>query len=299
MKTLTIGIPAYNEEANIKFLLDDLLKQNIQSCELEAIVVASDASSDSTDAIVRAYGGKVKLIENTVRQGQGAKQNQIMQTCDSDVLVLLNADLTIKDLNFIDNLVAPILSGSDLTCGPLLEIDPSNYFEKIVQFGSIYRRNVHESVNNGNNLNTCHGSHRAFSKRFYKVLYFPGSVAEDAYSYLACIQNGFTYTYAKDAVAFIKLPDNLKDHKTQSARFYHSETKLSSYFDLSFVKQNTKWPVKEFFVEGFKLFFKQPIEAVLYVLVSVYVMLSVIFEKKELSDTWKTVASSKLVRNQN
>jgi glycosyltransferase involved in cell wall biosynthesis len=43
--TVTIGIPAYNEAANITSLLMALLAQNTPNFKLESIIVASDGST--------------------------------------------------------------------------------------------------------------------------------------------------------------------------------------------------------------------------------------------------------------
>ena len=53
--TLTVGIPAYNEEANIIQLIDDILKQEYDGLELMKVIVSSDASTDSTDELVRLH----------------------------------------------------------------------------------------------------------------------------------------------------------------------------------------------------------------------------------------------------
>jgi len=53
-KTLAIGIPAHNEEANIGFLIKALLEQESRLYVLTEIIVASDASTDKTVELVKA-----------------------------------------------------------------------------------------------------------------------------------------------------------------------------------------------------------------------------------------------------
>ncbi len=108
--TVSIGIPAFNEGNNIGFLIQELLDQTTQDYELKSIVVASDASTDNTDSVVQSFNNeKVKLIPNAVRQGQAAKQNQIIEACETDILVLLNGDILLEGKDFIGNLVRPII----------------------------------------------------------------------------------------------------------------------------------------------------------------------------------------------
>jgi glycosyltransferase involved in cell wall biosynthesis len=68
--TVTIGIPAFNEEANIAHILKALLKQDTSKYILEKIIVSSDASEDNTNAIVKSLKSPlIDLIENTKRDG--------------------------------------------------------------------------------------------------------------------------------------------------------------------------------------------------------------------------------------
>ena len=46
--TVTIGIPAYNEEANVRNLLVSLLAQKETNFKLQEIIVVSDGSTDKT-----------------------------------------------------------------------------------------------------------------------------------------------------------------------------------------------------------------------------------------------------------
>ena len=53
--TVTIGIPAYNEEKNIGRLLRALLRQKTNGLSIKKIIVISDASTDKTSQIVRGF----------------------------------------------------------------------------------------------------------------------------------------------------------------------------------------------------------------------------------------------------
>jgi len=88
--TVTIGIPAFNEEANIGFLLKDVLMQKTNSFKLTNILVSSDGSTDKTKFIVEAFKDKrIKLLANIERKGQSYRQNQIMNI--SKIFEMLSA----------------------------------------------------------------------------------------------------------------------------------------------------------------------------------------------------------------
>ena len=46
--TVTIGIPAYNEQENISCLLRSIIKQKAWSYRLQSVVVVCDGSTDGT-----------------------------------------------------------------------------------------------------------------------------------------------------------------------------------------------------------------------------------------------------------
>ena len=93
-KTVTVGIPAYNEEKNIKFLIESLLKQKLQNAIFKEIIVISDGSTDKTVEKIKTVKSRfIKLIVYKKRLGQNQALNQIAQVANSDILVLTDADV--------------------------------------------------------------------------------------------------------------------------------------------------------------------------------------------------------------
>jgi glycosyltransferase involved in cell wall biosynthesis len=71
MKNVTIGIPAFNEEANIAHVVQAMLNQNEDGFVIDKIIVASDGSSDATAAIVRSIKDeRLVLIDEPIRRGK-------------------------------------------------------------------------------------------------------------------------------------------------------------------------------------------------------------------------------------
>src|SRR3989344_3457572 len=96
--TITIGIPAYNEEGNIGQLLTSLAKQEFTHVVLSEIIVFSDASTDKTVSIIKNLPMKrVHVIDGNKRRGKSNAMNKIIKATASDILVLLDADILIRD----------------------------------------------------------------------------------------------------------------------------------------------------------------------------------------------------------
>ena len=96
--SLTIGIPAYNEEANIKGLILSIFEQEARTYSLEKIIVVVDACTDNTlDEILKIKNGKIQLIVNNQRKGKAYGLNVITRETNSDILVHFDADILLKD----------------------------------------------------------------------------------------------------------------------------------------------------------------------------------------------------------
>jgi glycosyltransferase involved in cell wall biosynthesis len=61
--TVTIGIPAYNEEKSISNLLDSIIEQTQKDYVLEKVIVACDGCTDKTSEVVSEYVKKYNFIE--------------------------------------------------------------------------------------------------------------------------------------------------------------------------------------------------------------------------------------------
>ena len=94
MPTVSVIIPSYNRETLIGETIANLLAQTQPPDE---IIVVDDGSTDNSMAVIRAFGDKVKLIQQP-NQGPGAARNaglkmatgELVQFQDSDDLFSLN-----------------------------------------------------------------------------------------------------------------------------------------------------------------------------------------------------------------
>ena len=248
--SISIGIPAYNEADNIKKLLFSLLAQKQDIFTILEIVVVSDGSTDDTaNKVLEMKNEQIKLIRNNKRIGQVLTQNLIVKKLTGDILVLLNADIIIKDRLFIEKIIEPILK--DKTVGvvspAIIPVSSSNFFEKIINYSVDFKTKIYTSWKNGSNVYLCHGRARAFSKRFSKKFVWEKVLSEDAYSYLFCVKNGFKFVYQPKTEVYYKSPMNFVDHKRQSSRFLNSISEFSPYFQKQFLKKEYEIPKSIFF----------------------------------------------------
>jgi cellulose synthase/poly-beta-1,6-N-acetylglucosamine synthase-like glycosyltransferase len=88
---VTLIVTVYNEEKCIRGKLDNLAALNYPR-ELVDVIVASDASSDSTDAIASSYDRlPVRVLRVEGRQGKTACQNAAASSAGGEILVFTDA----------------------------------------------------------------------------------------------------------------------------------------------------------------------------------------------------------------
>lgn len=92
--SLSISLPAYNEEASIRKTLEGLLALDYPA-DRRQILVVSDASTDGTDRIVREFADRgVELLRLPERGGKTAAENAAVPHLRGEIIV--NTDATIR-----------------------------------------------------------------------------------------------------------------------------------------------------------------------------------------------------------
>jgi glycosyltransferase involved in cell wall biosynthesis len=89
--SVSIIVPAYNEEGAITETVEALSKLSVWFKELE-IVVINDGSKDRTGEIARAL--PITLIEHPINRGYGAALKTGIAHCKFDIIVIADADGT-------------------------------------------------------------------------------------------------------------------------------------------------------------------------------------------------------------
>lgn len=119
-RTLSVVIPAYNEERGIETILQRVLAQRepLRASgidELEVIVV-DDGSGDRTAECVQRYP-QVRLIRHPVNRGYGAALKTGFSAARGELLAFLDADGTYPPEHFPELCRALLRDGTDIVIG--------------------------------------------------------------------------------------------------------------------------------------------------------------------------------------
>jgi glycosyltransferase involved in cell wall biosynthesis/O-antigen/teichoic acid export membrane protein len=293
--SVSICIPAYNEEHNINHILRQILKQKQVGFVIEQILVASDGSTDNTVKIVKEYESRgVKVIAGRDNLGQTYRQNQLIAATTSDILVLLNADLLLRDDEVILRLITPIMEGADLSAQWAKPVAPTTFIERILRAGFVMKNYVYTHYKNGHNIYTCVGHMRALSRRFYSNVVFPNnSTGEDQYLYLACISGGYKYRYTHSHNAYFKLPDSLNDYKKYAVRIFQTQKKYDKTFSEEIVRPQRILPTQLQIRGCIYGLLKHPFHTALYIVLHVVTQQWALRQPRLSSANFATSASTK------
>lgn len=93
---VSISLPAYNEEAQIRGAIESLLALDYPAARRQILVV-SDASTDRTDEIVGEFAGRgVELLRMPRRGGKTAGENAAAARLTGDIIVNTDASIRIR-----------------------------------------------------------------------------------------------------------------------------------------------------------------------------------------------------------
>ncbi|MBU4016007.1 glycosyltransferase [Patescibacteria group bacterium] len=296
--SLTIAIPAYNEEANIANLLNAILKQKQKSFSLKTILVYSDAGTDATTQIVKTLKKKhslINLIKGKKRMGKNRRVNQIFRDCKNDLLVLFDADIGIHGTNFLNKILQPLIidKNAQMISAHQTAIRPQNFIGKIIYATFILWDYIRFSIPDQDHIQNFYSSSTAFRGSFARTLNIPNKATEERIYLYMMAKKVKGFRYCRQAHVVFWPPATLHDYLKLSCRtFGAKQPELEKLFG---EKVNTihivPWKYK--IIGILKSFYHQPVYTPLGILLGYLLNFLVTRKNKEYSAYWKTNLSTK------
>ena len=229
----SIGIMAYNEEANIARTINAVLAQQGPSIRIEEVIVVASGCTDRTVPIVTELSQKeprVHLYVQKEREGKASAINLFLKQATSEVAVLIGADV-IPDESALEHLCSPFLDPQIGMVGgrPVPVNDPATFMGHSVHL--LWR--LHDRVAR---IHAKLGEVIAFRNVISGI---PTDSAVDEISIQALIsQLGYKLIYQPDCVVYNKGPINVRDFLKQRRRIYagHLKVRAQQNYEASTMK---------------------------------------------------------------
>ena len=98
MPTLSIVIPAYNEERTIHLILDKVRQVTLPPSWGKEVILVNDCSKDNTEGAIKKYQGEhpefpMRYIAHEINKGKGAALHTGIQFASGDYTIIQDADL--------------------------------------------------------------------------------------------------------------------------------------------------------------------------------------------------------------
>lgn len=298
--TVTIGIPAYNEELNILNTLQSAIRQRGSHFNLEKIIVISDGSDDKTEIIVKSFAAEnpiVELVADQERKGKITRLNQLCRFNTSDFLIFLDADTVFESESDIEQAIVVFGNDENVNVVAIHEIPvkAETLVERINNAGCYLWDETRLFVNGGNHIHNLRGSGSVVRKKLSDTLEFPVKLTTDAsFLYLKAIEDnpgGFRYAYK--AHVLYHSPDSLDECRIQGSRsIFDQKEHVSKYFG-NWVFGKYHIPMYYKVRAVLKRMTRDPIFTGLAILLGLYVRFFPLKDEMVKKYTWKIVRSTK------
>lgn len=301
--SLTIGIPAHNEEKNIISLLDSIVSQSGDSFTIDTIIVACDGCTDATAIKVRAYQNgcahHIVVIDDGKRVGKALRLNQIYTQNTSDALLTMDADVLFSSTRDLEILCQSMLSNPyALVVGPRYVPVPTDTF--VGQCAVYSYLSFEDSIfkyAEGQNIFALMGCCSLIRASLVKKIIFPvGTISDQNYLYLSAMAaHTKAFILEKNAHVLFKTVTTLRDWWILSARSVRGDRDdVLSRFGEDVRLQYTM-PRKLYFMSLTKFLFKSPIYTFGAIVLNILIRLLPYKTAITKPGIWQTTSSSKTI----
>ncbi|MEQ9399183.1 MAG: glycosyltransferase family 2 protein [Longimicrobiales bacterium] len=216
--TVSISVPAYNEETQIRGLVESLLALDYPRDRLQILVV-SDASSDQTDDIVAEYADRgVELLRMAERGGKTRAERAAAERIEGEIVVNTDASIRIDPAS-LKRLVAAFTDPAvGLASGRDVSVTAATAEANVGEAGYVgYEMAVRD-------LETRAGSIIGASGCFYGIraqlhrLPLPDALSRDFAAALHTLEQGYRAVSVPDAVCYVPRSASLAQEYRRKVR---------------------------------------------------------------------------------
>jgi cellulose synthase/poly-beta-1,6-N-acetylglucosamine synthase-like glycosyltransferase len=222
-KTVTILIPAYNEEKSIDKTIESALAIDYPKNKIEIIVI-NDGSKDRTYGIAKKLASKHKRVRVFTKEngGKGSALNLGLKKAKGEIVVSMDADTFVKP-DALKKMVGYFREKRVMSVSPSMALyKPKSIWARAVQIEYFLGVFLRKSFATVNAIHVTPGAFSAYRKSFFDKYggYDEGNLTEDLEVALRIQDKGYVIENAPEAVARTVSPESFKGLLMQRRRWY-------------------------------------------------------------------------------
>ena len=236
-RTVTVLIPAYNEESTIKQTIESVKDQ---TREADRILVVDDSSTDNTAEVARESGAEVITTPENAGTKSQAQDFALSHLERDSIVVTIDAD-TVLDCEALERIVPHFYDNKTLAsvCGFVIPQKVETFWERVRLIQYLYGISLNKSAqNHWKSPLVSSGCFSAFEVGKLKDMGgFPdNTMAEDMDLTWRYLQKGYDIKLEPAAVCYPLDPPTYKVYKAQVERWYRSFFQNISLHKRNFLK---------------------------------------------------------------
>ena len=223
--SVTVGVPAYNERSRIGYLLRQIVDQ--KDVALNCVIFNVSGSTDGTNNEITSaaddcdVSSLVKIIDNHARAGKAAALNDILRTCNSDIVIFIDGDVKLED-KCLRKVLEPFLQvpSVGVVSGNVVSLNAGGgLFSFISQLERLLHHELCIYLTQMNQAPKVNGTF--FAVKTGVINRLPNeTVSDDEYISCCAQKKGYRIAYAPEAVVYTKDPDGFQDYVARRRRIF-------------------------------------------------------------------------------
>lgn len=221
LPTVTVAIPAYNEENSIEDTIKSILKSDYPKDKLEILVIDNNSTDNTLKLAKKFEKFGVKVLQEK-KKGKGHALNLAIKKSTGEIFFSMDADTFVEPHSVKE--MARHFKNKDVMCvSPAIVVYKPKTILQLIQhaeylFG-LFLRKAFSSVNA---LHITPGAFSAYRKSFFKKHggYEVGNITEDLELALRIQTNGYLIANCPEAPAYTIAPKKFHALTKQRMRWY-------------------------------------------------------------------------------
>lgn len=211
MKSISVVIPAYNEETNIRKTIRAVLKVK----GVEQIIVVDDGSTDKTAEYAHNEGVELIRLKNNL--GKGKALNLGCLQCNRELIALIDADLC-ESANELAKLVEPVTNHeADMTIAAFPRAKKKGGIGLVKALANLGIR-----AYGGDNFKAPLSGQRVMNRKaFNEVFPFATGFGVEVVATIKALQKGLLVKEVETQMSHRETGRSISDFTHRGKQFYH------------------------------------------------------------------------------